>query len=110
VLPADWFLYTAPVGTFERHKREYAIGISAMGVCDMAGNVREWCADWYGPYTAKNVTNPTGPETGTSKVLRGGCWRGRNYGVMTRCSYRHHHHPDYYVWGTTGFRAAADGK
>ena len=43
-------------------------------------------------------------------VLRGGCWRDRNYGVMTRCSYRQGYERDFYEWGTTGFRVAAGGN
>jgi len=106
----DWYLYTAPVGTFETHKRIYCVGKSIFGVCEMGGNVREWCADSYGPYSANEQVNPRGSSTGTEKVARGGCWRGRDYGVMTRCSYRQHHDPNYYEWGTTGFRAAADAR
>jgi formylglycine-generating enzyme required for sulfatase activity len=106
-VPPDWFLYTAPVGRFEKHKRVYCVGRSEFGVCEMGGNVREWCADWYGPYHDENQVNPAGPSSGTDRVLRGGCRRGRDYGVMTRCGYRHHHNPQYYEWGTTGFRVAA---
>ncbi|HOW73350.1 MAG TPA: formylglycine-generating enzyme family protein [Phycisphaerae bacterium] len=42
------------------------------GVFDMHGNVWEWCWDWYGQYTADTAVDPTGPDTGTRKVLRGG--------------------------------------
>jgi formylglycine-generating enzyme required for sulfatase activity len=109
VMP-DMYLYTAPVGRFESHKRIYCVGRSIFGVCEMGGNVREWCADWYGPYLAVERRNPTGPSAGLEKVARGGCWRGRDYGVMTRCSYRWRHDPLYYEWGTTGFRVAADAE
>lgn len=47
-------------------------GISPFGIMDMVGSVLEWVADWYGFYLADQVDNPKGPETGGSKVLRGG--------------------------------------
>jgi formylglycine-generating enzyme required for sulfatase activity len=106
----DGNLYTSFVSKFETHKRPYNVGAGPFGVAGLGGNVREWCSDWYGPYSAEKQHNPAGPATGTPKVLRGGCWRARDYGVMSRCSYRSHHDPDYYEWGTTGFRVAADAE
>jgi formylglycine-generating enzyme required for sulfatase activity len=43
------------------------------GLSDMLGNVREWTGDWYGTYPA-TVTDPTGPITGSGRVIRGGSW------------------------------------
>ena len=55
-------------------------GASPYGCLDMAGNVRQWCADCYDNayYTHSPARNPTGPATGTYRVLRGGAWSGED--------------------------------
>lgn len=63
----DGYIETAPIG-------EYPRGESPYHVLDMAGNVFEWVADWYGPYSEAKQANPTGPDSGTERIMRGGSW------------------------------------
>ena len=56
------------VGQFSKFANKY-------GLNDMHGSLSEWCADWYGPYSVENQTDPTGPASGRERVVRGGCWK-----------------------------------
>ena len=65
---------------------------NAWGLYDMHGNVWQWCSDYYGNYPAGPTTDPTGPQQGTSRVLRGGAWDIRP--AFGRAAFRHKHAPD----------------
>jgi len=76
---------------------------NALGFYDIAGNIEEWCSDWYGLYSSSPATNPTGPSSGTHKNLRGGMW---SFGYWaSRASHRFGYLPAS-VENISGFRSA----
>jgi len=89
---------TTPVGSFEPN---------VWGLCDMHGNVWEWCSDWYDPqaYDDAAHTDPPGPEAGRCRVLRGGCWFSPPAQCRSACRLRH---TPRYRHASTGFRVVME--
>jgi len=72
----DGFAESSPVGSFPR-------GASPFGIEDMAGNVWEWCLDYFEPYKPSAKDNPRGPTGGNRRVYRGGSWKSRFASLRT---------------------------
>ena len=73
---------TSPVGSFDPNP---------FGLYDTVGNVWEWCADYWGEYSAEAQTDPTGPASCGSRVVRGGSWN--DYARSARAAYRSDYEP-----------------
>ena len=94
-----WFLGNAG-------ERTHAVGgkdPNGFGFYDMSGNVYEWVNDRFGSYSVGAATDPTGPSTGTRRVLRGGGWVSNSDNC--RSSIRGRNDPDFRFNGN-GFRVA----
>ncbi|MBN1265927.1 MAG: formylglycine-generating enzyme family protein [Anaerolineales bacterium] len=96
----DGYAETSPAGN-------YPAGTSPFGAMDMSGNVYEWVADWFdaNTYQESLVNNPTGPESGEFRVLRGGSWY--NSPSYLRASSRGWSAPDL-SGPVTGFRCVRE--
>jgi serine/threonine protein kinase len=85
--------------------KSYESGKSLYGAYDMAGNVWEWVNDWYGGtyYETSPSSNPTGPSSGTYRILRGGASLSVGHGIRSAVRYRV---GPVYRSGLIGFRCA----
>lgn len=94
--------------------RSYNSGKSPYGAFDMAGNVWEWVADTYAPYTENALVNPLGLDEGTIGINRGGAYGNVPHNIVTYFRGRIDLTDEYKLWGSpwsaNGFRCAKDAE
>ena len=96
----DGWAETSPVGMYPR-------GASPFGIEDLAGNVFEWCLDFFDKYRTHNRVNPKGPLGGSKRNYRGGSWKSRA-GTL-RASARAYNVPEY-LSNDVGFRIICESE
>ena len=90
--------HATPVGLYPK-------GNTSEGLCDMLGNVWEWCGDWFEVYVTGPAGNPSGPKEGKHKIMRGGSWFVDP--LLVRVSFRLRLGPTYRS-NVIGFRCAGE--
>jgi formylglycine-generating enzyme required for sulfatase activity len=94
----DGYPESSPVGAFP-------FGASPWGIEDLAGNVWEWCLDFFEPYRGMAKVNPHGPTSGAKRVYRGGSWKSRFHSL--RATARGSNVPNYSC-NDLGFRIVCE--
>jgi formylglycine-generating enzyme required for sulfatase activity len=96
----DGYPESSPVGAFP-------FGASPFGLEDMAGNVWEWCYDYFEPYRGVAKIDPRGPTAGAKRVMRGGSWKSRF--ASLRATTRNSNVPNYSC-NDLGFRIVCEAE
>ena len=105
----SWYLDNSyAVGSSSPDYGTHVVGTkkaNELGLYDMSGNVWEWCQNYFGDYTNEAQFNPTGPETGSNRMRRGGGWDLEN--ASCRVSHRSNRAPTY-KYNNQGLRLVLD--